>query len=80
MTDALGDLLRDYQLDIPPEIARIKEYLFKKFEVDADISVQNNQIIIAVASGALAGTLRMHTVDLQKAAQTDKRLVIRIGR
>lgn len=79
MADSLGDLLRDYDIDEPPEIRRLKEYIRRHFDVEARLAIHNNQIVIAVPSAALAGTLRMHLMDLQNAARTKQRLIIRIG-
>ena len=40
--------------------------------------VRERDIIIETPSAALAGTLRMHQLQMKKAAATDKRLILRI--
>jgi len=79
MSDSLADILGSRQYDEPPEVTVIKKFLRDKFQATANITVQPRQIIIAVPSAALAGTLRMHLHKLQEMCDTDKRLVLRIG-
>lgn len=80
MTNSLNDILSNFSFDEPPEIRRVKDYIRSKYQIDAAVAISGNQLVITVPGAALAGSLRMHTVALQKAADTTKRLVIRIGR
>jgi len=77
--DNLRDLLGKYSAQEPPEIAAIKEYMQAQFQTDCKVAFQGESIVITVRSGALANTLRFHLGKLRDAAQTEKRLVIRIG-
>lgn len=78
MTDSIGDLLLKRDFDEPPEVRLIKEFIRKKFGAEVGVATQQNQIIISVSNGALAGALRMKLHELQKLCATDKKLVIRI--
>lgn len=78
MADSLGDLLRDYDLDEPPEIKRIKAFIRNMYKKEVAVAMQDNQIIITVPSAALAGTLRPNLHKIQKQCETDKRLILRI--
>lgn len=80
MSDSLNDILSRFNFEEPPEIRRVKEFVRSKYQVDVNVAVSGNQLVITVPGAALAGSLRMHTMSLQKAADTTKRLVIRIGR
>jgi hypothetical protein len=77
--DNLRDLLGKYTPKEPPEVSAIKEYIQAQFHVSCGVGFQGESIIITVGSGALANTLRFHTARIQTSANTDKRLVIRIG-
>lgn len=80
MSNSLGDILRDYDLDEPPEIKRVKAYVREQFQIVPVVGFQNDQIVVSVPSAALAGTLRMQVYQIQKAAETKKRIMIRISR
>jgi hypothetical protein len=80
MADSLGDLLRNYDLDEPPEIRRIKAYIRDKFQKDVSVSIYDNQVAISVPSAALAGALRPQLYKIKKDCEIEKRLTIRINR
>ncbi len=80
MTNSLGDILRDYDLDEPLELKRVKAYVREKFHIVPVVGFQNDQIVVSVPSAALAGTLRMQVYQIQAAAETKKRITIRISR
>lgn len=80
MTDSLADIFRQQRFEEPPEIVIIKDFIHEKFQSTASVTVRTNQIVIGVSSAALAGALRMYLHELQELCQTEKRLVIRIGR
>ncbi len=78
MTNSLADIMAN-KWEEPPEIKAIKDYVRVEFKSAVAIKVSDKQILINAPSAALAATLGMHIIDLQKAAKTDKKLVIRIG-
>jgi hypothetical protein len=80
MTNSLGDILRDYDLDEPLELKRVKAYVREKFQIVPLVGFQNDNIVITVPSAALAGSLRMHVYQIKEAAETTKKIVVRIGR
>ncbi len=75
----IGDLLDSSKFAEPPEIKVIKDYVQDQFKSEVSVAVGPKQIVIMVASSALAGALRMHLHQLQRLCETDKRLVIRIN-
>lgn len=77
--DSLNDLLNNRDLEEPLEIKLIKDYVYKHFKESVGVKMQPNQIVISVANAALAGSLRMHLVELKRLIKTDKRLSIYIG-
>lgn len=77
--DNLADILARKNFDEPQEVGIIKRYVEEHFDVAVGVKVQEKVIIITARSAPLVSRLRMHTVQLQRACQTDKRLVFRIG-
>lgn len=77
--DSLHNLLSQYSPKEPAEVLALKQYIQETFNAPSSIGLQGEAIVITVASAALANTLRFHTTKLQAAAQTDKRLIFRIG-
>lgn len=78
--DSLHDILSRKDFDEPVESLVIKKYVREKFDEAVAVQVREREIIIAAPSAALAGTLRMKVVELQKLLATDKRLIFRIGK
>lgn len=78
MADSLFDILQKKDFSEPPEVAAIKSYVDDHFQVTPEVRLGDYDIIITVPSAALAGVLRFHVKQLQAAAQTKKRLVLRI--
>lgn len=79
MSDSLGSLLSQRELFEPPEIQRLKAFVLAEYKITPQVSISGSNLVISVKGAALAGTLRMRIVELEKIAATDKRLVIRIG-
>lgn len=77
--DSLNDILSRKDLDMPPEAVAIKSYVERKFKSTVGVKVQPHNIVITADSAALANTLRLQTVQIQKAADTNKKLTFRIG-
>lgn len=77
--DNLSDILSRKNFDEPSEISIIKRYIAEHFDVNVGVKVQPKIIIITARNSSLVGRLRMHTVQLQRACQTDKRIIFRIG-
>jgi hypothetical protein len=77
--DSLKNLLGDYNAQEPPEIVAIKRYIRQHFDAASSIGLNEKTIIITVASGSLANTLRFHIPKLQAAANTEKTIIFRIG-
>lgn len=78
MTISLQDILSKKNFDEPLEIRIIKDFLQTNYKATAQVTVQSNQIIIAVHGASLAGTVRMRLHELKELCHTEKRLVLRI--
>ena len=78
--DSLKGILDPSRFSTPPEVAFIKAYIKDRYQSDADVLVRQKDIVITVASASLAGSLRLELHQLQKLAQTNKKLLLRIGR
>jgi hypothetical protein len=76
--DGLGDILAKRQMNIPPEVRIIQDFVQKKYNTTPEVIVQGGQIVINVKGAALAGALRPYLHQLQQLCGTDKRLLIRI--
>ena len=77
--DDLRDILGRKDFDEPPEIRAIKEYVRRYYDADVKVTVQPHAIVVAARSAALIGTLRLNLPKLQAAANTEKRIMLRIG-
>lgn len=78
--DGLADILRRRDMDEPPEIRAIKEYVRRYYEAEVKVTMQQHAIVVSGRSAALIGSLRANLPKLQEAAGTDKRIIFRIGR
>jgi hypothetical protein len=79
MADSLFDILQNKNFDEPPEATAIKKYVFQKYNKSVAVTVRDKDITVTAQSAAFANALRMQWKQLQKAANTDKRLVFRIA-
>jgi hypothetical protein len=77
--DGLGDILARRNLDEPPEVRAIKDYVRRYYDTDVKVTSQQHAIIVSARSAALIGSLRMNLPKLQEAARTDKRIMLRVG-
>jgi hypothetical protein len=77
--ESLGDLLAKRQVpQEPAEIQLIKQYVRENFDASVSVAIKDESLIVTVTSAALAGALRMRLRQMQHAAQTQKRIVLRI--
>jgi hypothetical protein len=75
----IGDLLAARSPQEPPEVRAIKRYIDEQFHAPAQITIQNDALVISVKSASLANTLRLRLPKLQEVAQTDRKLILRIS-
>lgn len=78
MADSLFDILSQKDFTEPPELVAIKKYVREHFKVDVELVLRDREIIMNVPSASLATTLRFHMRKMREAANTDKRIVLRI--
>jgi len=77
--DNLQDLLGKYSRKEPREITAIKQYIHEQFHSDANVGMQGETIVVTVHSAALANTLRFQLSKMKEVAETEKRIILRIG-
>lgn len=77
--DSLNDLLQDYDFAEPTEVKAIKKFVQRRFASDVGVRLVNEQIIVIATSAALASALRSNYSELARAADTSKKIIIRIG-
>lgn len=77
--DSLNDLLSQYSRQEPEEIVAIKRYILETFKAAASVGVQGDALVITVKSAPLANALRLRMPAIKAAANTEKRLIFRIG-
>ena len=79
MADSLFDILKSKDFDEPAEATAIKQYVQDKYQLTVAVTVREKDIIIAAQGAAFTNALRMQTRQIQRAAETTKRLVFRIA-
>ncbi|HSX36127.1 MAG TPA: hypothetical protein VLH84_04310 [Patescibacteria group bacterium] len=77
--ESIGDLLRGRTPREPEEFVAIKRYIVDEFGVPSSVGLQGEALVVTVQSASLANALRLRVVALQKAANTTKRIIFRIG-
>lgn len=77
--DGIRDILLRKDFDVPPEVSAIKDYVQCHYNSDVRVTVQPKSLLISARSASLIGSLRLNAPALQKAVNTDKKLIFRIG-
>jgi len=77
--DGIRDILANRDFDTPPEVQAIKDYAQRHYKSEVRVTVQPKSLLISARSASLIGSLRLNAPAIQKAADTDKKLVFRIG-
>lgn len=76
--DLIKNVLNDTRFTKPDEIGAIKSYVRGRYKVDVEVLVRPKDLVIITGSAGLANSLRLELPQLQEAAGTDKKLVLRI--
>ena len=76
--ESIADLLNRRRPEEPDELKAVKQFVLDNFNANANVALQNNNLIITVSSAALANTLRLRSLQIKKECKTTKRLVFRI--
>jgi hypothetical protein len=77
--EQIYDLLAKRMPQEPPEITAVKRYIDEHFHVTAQVTMQNEAIVVGVKSASLANTLRLRLPQIQEIANTDRKLLFRIN-
>lgn len=78
--DGLNDILSRRDFDAPSEVRAIKDYVRRYYDSNVSVTMQTHAIVIAARSASLIGSLRLNLPKLQAAANTEKRIILRIGK
>lgn len=79
MANAIGDILAKKDSPEPSEFQAIKAFVRTRYQAPCRVAYKGDQVVVTVSSAALAGTLRLVIIELQKVAKLPKRPLIRIG-
>lgn len=77
--ESVAEILGRYSPEEPDEIGAIKRYILREFGVKARVGLHGETLVITVNSAALANALRLKILALQKAANTNRKIMFRIG-
>jgi len=77
--DSMHELLRNRDFVEPPEIAIIKRFVEDNYHESAQISINNQGIMVKVHSSALANSLQLRLPEIQRLIGNSKRLSFRVG-
>ena len=77
--ESLADLLGKRLPDEPDELKAVKKFITDTFNAQATVAMRNDKLVITVSSAALANTLRLRSLQIQKVCKTTKPLVFRIA-
>jgi hypothetical protein len=77
--DSLQDLLGRYSPKEPDEIAALKQYILDEFGAQSNVGLHGETLVITVNSASLANALRLRLLSLQRAANTKRKIMFRIG-
>jgi hypothetical protein len=79
MSNSLADILMSKNIDEPPEATSIKNFVLEKWGKSVAVTVREKDILVTAQGASFASALRMQARQMQRAAGTTKRLVIRIA-
>ena len=79
MSSSLADILMNRNFDEPAEATKIKKYVMDTYRKSVAVTVREADITITAQGAAFTHALRMHWKQIQKAADSDKRLIFRIA-
>lgn len=77
--DSIQELLSRYDPKEPDEIGAVKRYILKEFGAKARVGLHGETLVVTVHSASLANALRFKMLALQKAANTTRKIMFRIG-
>lgn len=76
--DSIQSLLGDRVPTEPPEIQTMKKYLLDTYHVNATVSATETELVVTVPSPALSNTLRLRSLEIQRACGVSKKLRFKI--
>jgi hypothetical protein len=77
--ESVAEILGRYSPQEPDEIEAVKRYILKEFGTKARVGLHGETLVITVRSASLANALRLKMLALQKAANTKRKIMFRIG-
>lgn len=79
MTDSLGDIMGSRNYSEPPEIQKIKDFVYQEVQLIPSVSVTKTSFIVSVPSAAAAGNLRFKLFQLQRQLGNERKIILKIG-
>lgn len=77
--ESVAEVLGRYSPQEPDEIGAVKRYIFDEFGAKARVGLHGETLVVTVRSASLANALRLKILSLQKAANTKRKIMFRIG-
>ncbi len=78
--DSLQEILGKKDFTPPDEIARVKDFISRRYKSPSRVRVERDAVIVRVPSSALAATLQLEQRTLIESCHIKKKLIIRTGR
>lgn len=75
----IADILKRKDFDVPPEVEALKSYVRRTYAAEIAVTVLPREFVVSAPSSGLIATLRLNVTELQKAADTTKRISFRVG-
>ncbi len=79
MSNSLADILLNRNFDEPAEATKIKRFVDEKYHKSVIVTIGEKDITITAQGAAFTSALRMQARQIQRAAETEKRLIFRIA-
>lgn len=80
VAESLFSILSNKDFDIPPEVAAVKAYIKRHFDMEVPVAIKDKNIVVQAPNSAMAGALRMHSYKIIEECNLSGRVLIRIGR
>ena len=75
--DSLQDILADKEFTPPDEMARLKDYVLRRYNRQCTVRLERDAIILTVRGSSLSATLQLERGRIIEACSLKQKLVIR---
>jgi len=77
--DSLIDILGKRDFDEPSELAEIKNFIIKEYQIEPTIKISGEAIVINLPNASLVSTVRLRGPEIKKRYKINKKLIFRIS-